>query len=144
MRNGDISNTVSSLNVGVRLNGYLADPGRMSAFQKVRCALGGRMSTGAVDPAVLRLVERLYYRSAHTVDLVYVGTSEWDANRYAGAVGGVPYNRLLLAEDLYGVESLLRSGSLSCYVGPPRDVERMCGEHAYTREEFKQAFRKVF
>ena len=144
MKNGDISNVVSSHNVGVRLNGFLADPRRMSVFQKALHALGGGISPKAVDPSVARFVERIYYRSAHTVDLVFVGDSERDAAAYAKAAEDVPFNRLLLAEDLYGVESLLASGALSCYVGPPSDVEAMGGEHAFTRDEFKRAFKRLF
>ena len=142
MRNGDISNIVSSLNVGVRLNGFLVDPKKMNPARRAWSKLGGKLHPSAVDPAAACFVEKLYYRTSFTVDLVYVGKAEADAAKFMDAAAGVPHNRTHLVEDLYGAERLLYGGVLSFYVAAPLDVERMNGEHACTVERFNSMLSK--
>ena len=136
MKRGDISNRVSSLNIGVRLNGFLVDPKRVNLARRAWSKLGGKLSPKAVDPVVARFVENLYYRTSFTVDLVYVGKSDGEPTKYAEAVQDVPHNRVHLVEDLYGAERLLYGGALSYFVTAPLDVEQMSGEHAHTIERF--------
>ena len=136
MKHGEISNHVSSLNIGVRINSFLVDLDRQNIFQKVRYSLGGKISPWAVDPAVSRFVENLFYRTSFTVDLVYVSKNERELAKYAEVALGVPHNRVHLVEDLYGVERLLYCGALSYYVTMPLDVEQMSGGYAYTIERF--------
>ena len=142
MKHGDISNHVSSLNIGIRLNGFLVDLNRQNFFQKVRYSLGGMIGPWAVDPAVARFAETLFYRTGHTVDLVYVSRNERELAKYAEAARDVPHNRVHLVEDLYGVERLLYCGVLSYYVAAPPDVGRMSGEHAHTVERFSSMLKK--
>ena len=142
MKHGDISNHVSSLNIGVRLNGFLVDLGRQNIFQKMRYSLGGKISPWAVDPAVSRFVENLFYRTSFTVDLVYVGNDGAGAAKFMEAAQDVPRNRVHLVEDLYGVERLLYCGVLSYYVTTPLDVGQMSGEHAHTIERFSSILKK--
>ena len=140
MRNGDISNKVSSCNIGIRLNDFLVDFNRQSIFQKLRYYLVGKIGSRAIDPSVLRFVENIFYRTSCTVDLVYVGKSV--EKKFIDAVQYVPHNRIHLTEDLYGVESLLYSGVLSYFVSTPMDVEWTNGEYAYTLEQFNSLLKK--
>ena len=142
MKHGDISNHVSSLNIGVRLNGFLVDPERMNLARRAWSKLGGKLNPKAVDPTVLRFAENLFYRTGHTVDLVYVGDTEREIKKYADAAQDVPHNRVHLVEDLYGVERLLYCGALSYFVTAPLDVELMSGEHAHTIERFNTLLKK--
>ena len=143
MKHGDISNHVSSLNIGVRLNDFLVDPKRMNFVRKVWSKFGGKISTKAIDSVVARSVENIYYRTSFTIDLVYVGKSEGELTKYTEIVQDVPYNRVHLVEDLYGVERLLYCGVLSYYVTTPLDIEQMSGEHAYTIERFNSMLKKT-
>ena len=142
MKHGDISNHVSSLNIGVRLNGFLVDLNRQNIFQKARYSLGGKISPWAIDPSVSRFVESLFYGTSCTVDLVYVGKAESEAARFIEAARDVPHNRVHLVEDLYGAERLLYGGVLSHFVTMPLDVGRMSGEHAHTIERFNSMLKK--
>ena len=143
MKHGDISNHVSSLNIGVRLNGFLVDPKRMNFARRAWSKLGGRLNHKAIDPVVAHFVENLFYRTSFTVDLVYVGEIELEIMmKYTDVVQDVPRNRVHLVEDHYGVERLLYCGVLSYFVTAPTDVELMSGEHAYTIERFNSMLKK--
>ena len=126
----------------MRLNGFLVDLGRQNIFQKVRYSLGGKISPWAVDPAVSRFVENLFYMTSLTVDLVYVGKDAGGARKFIEAAQDVPHNRVHLVEDLYGAERLLYCGALSYYVTTPQDAAQMSGEHAHTIERFNSLLKK--
>ena len=143
MKHGDISNHVSSLNIGVRLNDFLVDPKRMNFARRTWSKFGGKLSRKAIDPAVARFVENLFYRTSFTVDLVYVGDIELEIMmKYTNIVQDVPRNRVHLVEDLYGAERLLYCGVLSYYVTTPLDVEQMSGEYVLTIERFNSMLKK--
>ena len=142
MKHGDISNRVSSLNIGVRLNDFLVDPKRMNFARRAWSKLGGKISPWAVDPAVSRFVENLFYRTSFTIDFVYVGNDGAGVAKFMEAAQDVSHNRVHLVEDLYGVERLLYCGVLSYYVTAPLDIEWMSGEHAYTIERFNSMLKK--
>ena len=144
MRHGDISNHVSPSNAGVRLNGFLVDPGRMGIARRTLFALGGKINQKAIDPVVARFVENLYYRTSFTVDLVYLGGTDRLPAVYVEAVRDVPHNRVHLVEDLHCAERLLYGGVLSYFVTTPQDVSMMNGGHAYTVEQFGPLIKKSF
>ena len=142
MKRGDISNRVSSLNVGVRLNGFLVDPERLGFIHKAWSKLSGKYAPGSINPSAARFVERLYYKTSVTVDVVFVGKPAEKLKKYLKAVQGLPYNRAHLVEDLYGVENLLYGGVLSYFVAAPLDVAQINGEYAYSIERFNLMLKK--
>ena len=138
MKHGNISNIVSSLNIGVRLNDFLIDFRRLNFIQ--RTLLNKRAGHKAIDRSVVKLIERIYYKTSATVDLVFVGKS--DVNKYLKHIQDIPHNQVHMVEDLYGVETLLYSGVLSYFVTTPFDVEQMSGEYAYDLERFNLLLKK--
>ena len=140
MKHGDISNIVSSLNIGVRLNDFLIDFKRLNFIQRTLLYVNKKAGHTAIDRSVVKLIERIYYRTGATIDLVFVGKS--DVDKYLKHIQDIPHNQVHMVEDLYGVETLLYSGVLSYFVTTPLDVEQMSGEYTYGIEQFNLLLKK--
>jgi len=141
MRKGDISNKVSSYNVGVRLNDFLVAEKQMNLFTRLWSKVGGKVNSTAIDTGVARLVETLYIRTSLTVDFVVVAKKPREAEKYSEIIGDLPHNRIHIVEDLYGVENLLYNGVLSFFVTTPFDVGHFAA-HAYTLGQFNNLLNK--
>ena len=150
MKHGDISNIVSSLNIGVRLNDFLIDFKRLNFIQKTLQHVNKKIGQKAIDRSVQKLIECIYYRTSANVDLIFVGkpkNTKNNADKYLKFIQDIdidiPHNQIHMTHNLYGVETLLYSGVLSYFVTTPFDVEQMSGGYAYGIKQFNQMLKKV-
>ena len=139
MKNGDISNKVSSLNIGIRLNGLLVIDQHAKLLGRVKSLFTGNVDVSAISPAAMRLVDLLFYRTSMTVDLVLVGREE---ERYSDILKNIPYNRILKVDYIYGIDTLISSGVLSYFVTTPNEASLIGSEYCVTLDKFNNLLDK--
>jgi len=92
-----------------------------------------------ISPAIMRMINLLYYRTSMTVDLVLVGKNvETDED----FLSDIPHNQLHYAKDFYEIETLLTSGVIAYYITNSNEYEQIGGKYCLTLDGFNNLLDK--